>query len=142
MLPDQFIIRGQAIRLYRDMLRECRKIEPVPSRELLKRWIREEFENARYLRDEVLRRSSSVYPIHLSFEAKDLCCQYIHTIRTPVTCSRFVLSIHTAVQYACNNGPISLMIMSACVFFACRPAFMRDCLMDEPLCRSCGVVWP
>ena len=129
MLPIQFIIRGQAIRLYRDMLRECRKIEPVPSRELLKRWIREEFENARYLRDEVLRRSSSVYPIHQSFEAKDLCCQYIHTI-------------HTAVQYACNNGPRSLMIMSACVFFACRPAFMRDCPMGEPLCRSCGVVWP
>ena len=114
MLPDQFIIRGQAIRLYREMLRECRKIEPVPSREQLKRWIREEFENARYLRDEVLRRSSPVYPIHLSFEAKDLCCQYIHTIRTPVTCSRFVLSIHTHNTYTCHMQQICVVNTYRC----------------------------
>ena len=79
MFPNQFIIRGQSLRLYRQMLRECRKIEPVPSREQLKRWIREEFENARYLKDEVLQRSSSVYPIHQSFDAIDLCCQRIQT---------------------------------------------------------------
>ena len=53
MVFRQFILRGEAIRLYRQMLRECRKIEHLPSREQLRRWIREEFENARHLKDEV-----------------------------------------------------------------------------------------
>lgn len=45
-------MRGEAIRLYRQMLREVRKVESVPSREQLKRWVREEFESARHLKDE------------------------------------------------------------------------------------------
>ena len=58
LLFHQFILRVEAIRLYRQMLREIRRIESVPSREQLKRWIREEFESARHLKDEVRWLSS------------------------------------------------------------------------------------
>ena len=83
MVFRQFILRGEAIRLYRQMLRECRKIEHRPSREQLSRWIREEFENARHLKDEVHWPSSSGYIQSV--------CNIIHSLAKSFTVKSYTM---------------------------------------------------
>ena len=130
MVFRQFILRGEAIRLYRQMLRECRKIEHRPSREQLSRWIREEFENARHLKDEVHWPCSSGYI--------QTVCNIIHSLAKSFTVKSYALP-YTGV---CVSESITFTCISTCVFSACRPAFMCGCPTGGLHYNSCGAVWP
>ena len=76
-------MRVETIRLYRQMLREIRRIESVPSREQLKRWIREEFESARHLKDEV-RWLSSQGLVHQCVSVLSLVITSVRVCPLPV----------------------------------------------------------